>query len=154
MTAAADTPTTIEGREDLIADLESGCTHRSDWAIGTEHEKFAYTTDDLRPIPYEGRRGVKTLLEGLRDRFGWAPVTEDGVLVALGKQGCSVGLEPGGQIELSGAPLKDVHQTCAEVHRHLHEVKEICGDLGIGLLGVGHQPKWGRRDIPWMPKGR
>lgn len=127
---------------------------KKDWAIGTEHEKFAYTRDDLRPIPYEGERSVKTLLTALAEHYDWEPIVENGNVIALTKDKCSVSLEPGGQIELSGAPLKNIHQTCGEVHTHLHEVREICDGIGIDMLGVGHNPKWKREDIPWMPKGR
>ncbi|MAZ32940.1 MAG: glutamate--cysteine ligase [Thalassospira sp.] len=151
--STGDSPV-IESRRQLVEWFESGCTPKKDWAIGTEHEKFAFTRNDLRPIPYEGERGVKTLLTQLAERFDWEPIIENGNVIALTKDNCSVSLEPGGQIELSGAPLKNIHQTCGEVHQHLHEIREICGDLDIEMLGVGHQPKWKRDDIPWMPKGR
>ena len=151
--STGDSPV-IENRRQLVEWFESGCKPKSDWAIGTEHEKFAFTRDDLRPIPYEGERGVKTLLNALAERYDWEPIIENGNVIALTKDKCSVSLEPGGQIELSGAPLKNIHQTCGEVHTHLHELREICGDLGIDMLGVGHQPKWSREDTPWMPKGR
>lgn len=151
--STGDSPV-IESRRQLVEWFESGCTPKKDWAIGTEHEKFAFTRNDLRPIPYEGERGVKTLLTQLAERFDWEPIIENGNVIALTKDNCSVSLEPGGQIELSGAPLKNIHQTCGEVHQHLHEIREICGDLDIEMLGVGHQPKWERKDIPWMPKGR
>ncbi|UKV15312.1 glutamate--cysteine ligase [Thalassospiraceae bacterium SW-3-3] len=151
--STGDSPV-IESRRQLVEWFESGCTPKKDWAIGTEHEKFAFTRNDLRPIPYEGERGVKTLLTQLAERFDWEPIIENGNVIALTKDNCSVSLEPGGQIELSGAPLKNIHQTCGEVHQHLHEIREICGDLDIEMLGVGHQPKWERKDISWMPKGR
>lgn len=151
--STGDSPV-IESRRQLVEWFESGCTPKKDWAIGTEHEKFAFTRNDRRPIPYEGERGVKTLLTQLAERFDWEPIIENGNVIALTKDNCSVSLEPGGQIELSGAPLKNIHQTCGEVHQHLHEIREICGDLDIEMLGVGHQPKWERKDIPWMPKGR
>lgn len=150
----ADSSPMIESIAALVEDLEAGCTPRERWAIGTEHEKFAFTLEDLRPIPYEGPRGVRALLDGLAARFGWTAVYEGDNVIALQKGGCSVSLEPGGQIELSGAPLKNIHETCAEVHQHLYEVKEVCGDLGVGMLGLGHQPKWRRDEIPWVPKGR
>ena len=92
--------------------------------------------------------------DGLAARFGWEPVLENGLPIALTKQGCNISLEPGGQFELSGAPLETLHQTCCEVHTHLDEVKKIAEPLGIGMLGMGFQPKWRREDIPWMPKGR
>lgn len=141
----------------LVAALEVGCKPAEKWRIGTEHEKFAFTKDDLRPLPYEAanpeRPGVKAVLEGLQE-FGWAPILEAGNVIALSKDGASVSLEPGGQIELSGAPLENLHKTCAEVNVHLDQVKEIDARLGIGMIGLGFQPKWRREDIPWMPKGR
>ncbi|KZB73333.1 MULTISPECIES: glutamate--cysteine ligase [Thalassospira] len=151
--STGDSPV-IESRRQLVEWFESGSTPKKDWAIGTEHEKFAYTRDDLRPIPYEGERSVKTLLTALAEHYDWEPIVENGNVIALTKDKCSVSLEPGGQIELSGAPLKNIHQTCGEVHTHLHEVREICDGIGIDMLGVGHNPKWKRDDIPWMPKGR
>ncbi len=88
-------------------------------------------------------------------RFGWKPVVEDGNTIALSNDArCSITLEPGGQFELSGAPLETVHQTCDEVHEHLRQVREVCDELGLGMLGLGFDPKWRREDIPWMPKGR
>ncbi|OSQ45332.1 glutamate--cysteine ligase [Thalassospira alkalitolerans] len=156
MTVSASTGDSpiIESRRQLVEWFESGCKPKKNWAIGTEHEKFAFTRNDLRPIPYEGKAGVKTLLTALVERFDWEPIIENGNIIALTKDKCSVSLEPGGQIELSGAPLKNIHQTCSEVHQHLHEIREICGDIDVDMLGVGHQPKWSREDIPWMPKGR
>ena len=87
-------------------------------------------------------------------RFGWEPVTENGNVIALTNGACNVSLEPGGQVELSGAPLETLHDTCAEVHEHLDQVKQIGRELGIGMIGLGFNPKWKREDIPWMPKGR
>ena len=144
----------ITDKRQLVEYLEAGCKPRTSWRIGTEHEKFGFTREDLRPLPYDGPRGIRVLLEGLAARFGWQAVLEDGRPIALTKQGCNITLEPGGQFELSGAPLETLHQTCCEVHTHLDEVKKIAEPLGIGMLGMGFQPKWRREDIPWMPKGR
>jgi glutamate--cysteine ligase len=144
----------ITDRRELVAYLEAGCKPKSDWRIGTEHEKFGYTHDDLRPLPYEGERGVRALLEGLAARFGWRAISEHRRPIALQRGGASVTLEPGGQFELSGAPVKTLHETCAEVHEHLDQVRTVAEPLGIGMLGLGFQPKWRREDIPWMPKGR
>ena len=145
----------VTKREQLVAYLESGCKPKDKWRIGTEHEKFAFRHSDLRPLPYDGPDGIGALLGGLT-RFGWDPVYEGtGNLIALTKaDGCSVTLEPGGQVELSGAPVQTVHETCNEVHQHLAECKAVGTELGTGLLGIGFQPKWRREDIPWMPKGR
>jgi glutamate--cysteine ligase len=144
----------ISGKRELVEYLEAGCKPRTAWRIGTEHEKFGFTHEDLRPLPYGGPRGIKALLEGMAARFGWQAVLEDGNPIALAKQGCSISLEPGGQFELSGAPLETLHQTCCEVHTHLDEVKKIAEPLGVGMLGMGFQPKWRREDIHWMPKAR
>jgi glutamate--cysteine ligase len=144
----------ITAKRELVEYLAQGCKPRTAWKIGTEHEKFGFTRDDLRPLPYEGPRGIRALLEGMVARFGWQPVLENSNPIALTKQGCNISLEPGGQFELSGAPLETLHQTCCEVHTHLDEVKKVAEPLQIGMLGMGFQPKWRRADIPWMPKGR
>ena len=144
----------ISGKRELVEYLEQGCKPRAAWRIGTEHEKFGFTRDDLRPLPYDGPCSIRALLEAQVERFGWTPVLEDGKPIALTKQGCNISLEPGGQFELSGAPLETLHQTCCEAHTHLDELKKIAEPLGIGMLGMGFQPKWRRQDIPWMPKGR
>jgi len=144
----------ITGRDQLLAYMAAGCKRRQDWRIGTEHEKFAFTREDLRPLPYDGPRSIRALLEGLSAQFGWTPVLEGDSPIALAKDGCSITLEPGGQLELSGAALETIHETCAEVHQHLAQVKTIAEPLGISLIGLGFQPLWARDDIPWMPKDR
>lgn len=152
---ASGNPVQIENRQQLIEYLESGCKPRSEWALGTEHEKFGFTTDDLRPLPYEGERSIRVILQGLADRFDWKPVYEQGNIIALlDEKGASVTLEPGGQLELSGGLLDNVHETCSEVYTHLRQVKTIAEPLGIAFLGMGFQPKWERKDTQWMPKGR
>ncbi|NQU72493.1 MAG: glutamate--cysteine ligase, partial [Rhodospirillales bacterium] len=143
----------IENKRQLIEEIAAGCKPPSDWRIGTEHEKFVFQLGTLKPAPYEGDWGIGIFLEKLR-RFGWEPVMEKGNAIALTQNACSISLEPGGQLELSGAPLETIHQTCDEVHEHLAQVKEVAGELGVGLLGAGFHPKWKREDIPWMPKGR
>ncbi|MCB1394411.1 MAG: glutamate--cysteine ligase, partial [Rhodobacteraceae bacterium] len=100
----------IENRNQLAEYLESGCKPVEDWRIGTEHEKFGYIKDTLKPLPYEGPASIKAMLEGLRDRFGWQPVLEGDNLIGLTQGGANVSLEPGGQLELSGAPLETIHQ--------------------------------------------
>ena len=149
----AETP--IENRRQLVEHIAAGAKPMKDWRIGTEHEKFAFRTGDLRPLPYDDGTPptIKNVLTGLQ-RFGWQPISEGGNLIALGLNGESVSLEPGGQLELSGAPRQNLHQTCDEVHTHLAQVKEIGNELGIGVLGLGFQPKWKLADIPMMPKGR
>ena len=148
---ASDTP--ITDHRQLAEVLASGEKPRSDWRIGTEHEKFGFRLDDLRPPPFDGERGIEALLKGLV-RFGWAPYEENGRVIALSRDGASVTLEPAGQLELSGAPLATLHETCKEVGSHLREVREVADELQLGFLGMGFQPKWRREDMPWMPKGR
>lgn len=137
----------------LVEHLESGCKPRDAWRIGTEHEKFVFRLDTREPAPYDGPSGIGRFLDGMT-RFGWEPVLEDGRTIALSMGACNVSLEPGGQLELSGAPLEDLHQTCDEVHTHLAQVKEIANELEVGLIGLGFLPAARREDVPWMPKGR
>ncbi|MEM8985474.1 MAG: glutamate--cysteine ligase [Pseudomonadota bacterium] len=144
----------IETKSELVAYLEAGCKPKSAWMIGTEHEKFGFLRDTLRPLPYDGARGVRTILEALRDRYDWEPVFEGENIIGLKQGGASVSLEPGGQFELSGAPLRHLHETCDEVHTHLHQLRTICDPLDIGFLGLGFAPHWAREDMPVMPKGR
>jgi glutamate--cysteine ligase len=143
----------IEGRAQLVEYLASGVRPREDWRIGTEHEKFGFRTDDLKAPTFDGDRGIEALLRGLM-RFGWEPVDEHGRTIALVRDGASVSLEPAGQLELSGAPLHTLHETCMEASSHLREVREIAQPMGLGFLGMGFQPKWRRDEMPWMPKGR
>ncbi len=144
----------ITERRQLVEFIADGCKPKSAWRIGTEHEKFAYTHGDLRPLPYEGERGIRSLLDGLISQFGWQPILENGRPIALQRDKANVSLEPGGQFELSGRPVQTLHETCYEVHEHLDQVRTVAEPLGIGMLGMGFQPKWARADIPWMPKGR
>ncbi len=144
----------IESRAQLAEYLAAGCKPRDAWRIGTEHEKFGYCHDTLAPIPYDGPRSVRAVLEGLRDRFGWTPVEEAGHLIGLEKDGANVSLEPGGQLELSGAPLENIHQTCDEVNEHLRQVRSIADEIGVGFIGLGAAPVWTHEQMPMMPKGR
>src|SRR5260370_16097002 len=148
--------TPIETREDLVAWLEAGSKPRSQFRIGTEHEKFVFRVDGLHPVSYEGHRGIRTLLEGMQHLLGWEPIVEAGNIIGLFDVtgGGAISLEPGGQFELSGAPVETVHQTCSELMAHLAQVKEIARPLGIGFLGLGMAPNWRRSQIPMMPKGR
>ena len=149
-----ETSARVESRTELVEYLEAGCKPDADWRIGTEHEKFGFLNDGLRPLPYDGEASVKTILEGLRDRFGWTPINEGEHLIGLKKGGASVSLEPGGQFELSGAPLESIHETCGEVGSHLEEVRQIAEPLGVGFLGLGSSPIWSMAETPVMPKGR
>ncbi|MDZ4736587.1 MAG: glutamate--cysteine ligase [Rhodospirillaceae bacterium] len=144
----------ITAKRQLVEYLEQGSKPKADWRIGTEHEKFGFRLDDLRPLPYDGPSGIGSLLEGLAAKFGWERIREGENTIALTSGLCNISLEPGGQFELSGAPVETLHETCAEVRSHLAQVKSIGDELGIGMLGMGFQPKWRREDISWMPKGR
>ncbi|MHC9234164.1 glutamate--cysteine ligase [Pseudooceanicola sp. 502str34] len=144
----------IERHEQLADYMAEGCKPKEDWRIGTEHEKFGYCKDSLKPIPYDGERSIKAVLEGLRDRYGWNEVRESGYLIGLTKDGANVSLEPGGALELSGAPLCNIHQTCDEVNQHLREVKSISDEIGVGFIGLGAAPQWTHDEMPLMPKGR
>ncbi len=144
----------IERHEQLAEYLAAGCKPKDAWRIGTEHEKFGYCKDSLKPLPYEGERSIRAVLEGLRDTYGWAPVEEGGHLIGLEKDGANVSLEPGGALELSGAPLETIHQTCDEVNEHLREVKEVSDKIGVGFIGLGAAPEWMHDEMPLMPKGR
>ncbi len=143
----------VTSKSQLIEYLSEGCKPKDQWRIGTEHEKFVYRSSDLQRLPHDGEQSIRALLEGLIS-FGWEGITENGNLIALKMGACNITLEPGGQLELSGAPVENLHQTCSEVHSHLDQVKQIAEPLGIGLLGMGFDPKWKREDVPWMPKGR
>jgi glutamate--cysteine ligase len=143
----------IESKSQLVAYLESGNKPREEWRIGTEHEKFAFCRNDHKRLAHEGKGGIGELLSGMT-RFGWALVKEGEAVIGATKDGCNVSLEPGGQVELSGAPLLSLHQTCEEVHAHLAQMKVLGNALGIGMLGLGFDPSSTRADVPWMPKGR
>ncbi|MBV7396155.1 glutamate--cysteine ligase [Mameliella sediminis] len=144
----------ITSMAQLAEYLASGCKPREDWRIGTEHEKFGYCKDTLKPLPYDGERSIRAVLEGLRDRHGWDPVSEGGHIIGLTKDGANVSLEPGGALELSGAPLETIHQTCDEVNEHLRQVKDIADEIGVGFIGLGAAPIWTHEEMPLMPKGR
>lgn len=140
---------------ELVAYLAGGARAPGDWRIGTEHEKFGFRDDDLRPPEFGGERGIGALLEGIASRFGWERSFDGENLIALKRpDGSSITLEPAGQLELSGAQLATLHQTCCEVEGHLREVRSVADEVGVSFLGMGFQPKWPRADMPWMPKGR
>jgi glutamate--cysteine ligase len=148
--------TPIETREDLVAWFEAGSKPKSRFRIGTEHEKFVFTVEGHSPVSYGDRRGIRALLEGMQHLLGWEPIIEDGNVIGLFDVtgGGAISLEPGGQFELSGAPVESVHQTCSELMAHLAQVKEVARPLGIGFLGLGMTPNWSLAQIPMMPKGR
>src|SRR5262245_38628702 len=107
----------IQSRADLVGHIAAGSKPRDRWRIGTEHEKFVYGLKDHKPLPYQGRPGIRVLLEGMQ-RFGWKPIMEGENVIGLSQDSAAISLEPGGQFELSGAPLKNVHDTCIEVNTH------------------------------------
>lgn len=148
----------VSSRNELTAWIASGCKPREAWRIGTEHEKFLFHTDTLGPVPYGGPRGVRALMEGLIARFGWQAIKENDNIIALkrpdGQPGGTVSLEPGGQFELSGDPLRTVHEVGAETQQHLDQVHAAGEPLGIGFLGAGFSPNWTREETPRMPKQR
>ncbi|MCX8509111.1 MAG: glutamate--cysteine ligase [Rhodobacteraceae bacterium] len=144
----------IERFEQLAEYMESGSKQQADWRIGTEHEKFCYLTDTLAPVPYEGARSIRALLEGLRDQFGWTPVMEQDKIIGLTRNGANISLEPGGQFELSGAPLASVNDVRAEYDQHMQEVRAVADPLGIRHMGLGAAPVWSHEEMPLMPKGR
>jgi glutamate--cysteine ligase len=146
----------IENSAQMVDYFAEGFKPKAQWRIGTEHEKFPFLKDTLRPVPYDGARSIKALLEGLRDRFGWNGVYEGEHIIALADPHsmANISLEPGGQFELSGAPLNTVNDTCSEISEHLRQVKIIGDELGIGFLGLGASPVWTRAETPVMPKGR
>jgi glutamate--cysteine ligase len=147
----------------LAAAMAAGCKPPGDFRIGAEHEKFGFRLESHDPVPYEGPKGVEALLEGLK-RFGWSDVLEareDGGATVIGLERANpdgglanISLEPGGQFELSGAPLETLHEICAETARHLQETKEVADELDLGFLGLGFTPLWRRDQVPMMPKGR
>jgi glutamate--cysteine ligase len=161
MTARQDTADAAPDRdpqrpltvEDLTAHLAAGSKPREAWRVGAEHEKFGFRQGSYEPVPYDGPAGIQAMLQGLR-RFGWQPVEEAGRLIELRHGEASITLEPGGQFELSGAPLGDMHEICTETGRHLEEVKAVADELGLGFIGLGFSPIWTREQTPVMPKAR
>ncbi|HKR16474.1 glutamate--cysteine ligase [Rhizorhapis sp.] len=143
----------IESRDQLVALFASGEKPPEKWKIGTEHEKFVYSLKDHHAPSYEEEGGIQSLLCGLT-RYGWKPVFEGETVIALSGPDGTISLEPAGQLELSGAPLDNLHQTCAETGRHLEQVKHVGDLLGVGFLGLGMWPDKTREELPIMPKGR
>ena len=146
----------ICGVDELVGYLAAGNKPRDKWRIGTEHEKFPFYVDGHGPVPYGGERGIRALLEGMQAKLGWEPIVDAGNIIGLVEptgQG-AISLEPGGQFELSGAPLETIHQTCREGNAHLAQLREIAEPLGIRFLGLGGSPKWSLAETPRMPKSR
>ena len=151
--------TRVSGRDGLVGWLESGCKPAAQHRIGTEHEKIGFYRDDLSPVPYAGNGsvgGIRQLLEEMAAALGWMPITDGGNIIGLADEidGGAISLEPGGQFELSGAPLDNVHETAAELDHHFAALRPIADRLGIGFLSLGMSPKWTRDATPIMPKSR
>jgi glutamate--cysteine ligase len=145
----------VTDRAQLIEWFAERGKPKSAWRIGTEHEKFLFHKDGFKPVAYEGAQGVGVLLRLLKEQYDMQPIIEKGYIIGLKSgDGGSITLEPGGQLELSGAQLESLHETCAETGAHLRQMREITQQLELCMLGVGFQPLWQRRDISWMPKGR
>ena len=140
--------TPVETRDELIAWFAQGCKPKSRYRIGTEHEQFAFTIEGHCPVPYDGRRSIRALLEGMQHLLGWEPILEEGNIIGLFDVtgGGAISLEPGGQFELSGAPLETVHPTASDLMVHLAQLQEFARPLGLGFLGIGMTPNWSRAD--------
>ncbi len=155
--AGADTSSPlIESRADLIEAMERGCKPAEQWRIGTEHEKHVFHTNPLRPVTYEGPQGVRALLDGVARETGWEPFYDGENPIGLRNDASAGGisLEPGGQFELSGAPMADLHGTADEMAEHMRVSKAVAAPLDIHFLGLGVTPLWAVSDIPAMPKSR
>ncbi len=144
--------TPITSMRQLAEWFAAGSKPRAAWRIGTEHEKFGFRRTDLSAPGYEDQ-GIRALLEGFYP-FGWEPILDNGNPIGLKRGEASLSLEPGGQFELSGAPLADIHATQAEMAQHLRETHRVAGSLGIGFSGLGFHPLATREQMPWMPKSR
>jgi len=146
----------VESRDALVAWLEAGCKPAASFRIGTEHEKIPFYRADHSPVPYGGDKGIRALLEGMRKRLGWDGIEDGGNLIGLydPNGGGAISLEPGGQFELSGAPLDDAHATADELDRHLTVARSVAEPLGIGFLALGMSPEWSLAETPIMPKHR
>ncbi|MEO1067083.1 MAG: glutamate--cysteine ligase [Pseudomonadota bacterium] len=148
--------TPIENKAELIDWIAAGSKPEADFRIGTEHEKFGFRLKDNSPIPYEGSDGIEALLRSMQQLLDWDAILDDGRIIGLAAKegGGAISIEPGGQFELSGAPLKSIHETCIEANSHLAHVRRCAEPLGIGFLGTGSSPIWSFDETPKMPKSR
>ncbi len=152
--AASGDSTPVSSRDDLIPFFRAGEKPRERWLIGTEHEKVGLREGTLEPVPYEGEAGIGALLRSIQETDGWTPTAEGENVIALTKDGASITLEPGGQFELSGAPLRRIYDTCAEFQAHLDLIRRVSEPLGLVWLSLGANPIHDVDEIPHMPKGR
>jgi glutamate--cysteine ligase len=148
--------TPISSAQELTDYLAEGCKPVEKFRIGTEHEKFAFFKGDNTPVPYFGDASISALLKGMQDKLGWEPIIDEGNIIGLGEPNGmgAISIEPGGQFELSGAPLETLHETCKESNRHLAMLREIAEPMGIRFLGIGGSPLWTLDETPQMPKSR
>src|SRR3954447_23186278 len=148
--------TPIGARDELVAWIAEGEKPREAWRLGTEHEKVPFYRSSHAPVPYEGETGIRALLDGLSAETGWDPILDRNNIIGLydAAGGGAISLEPGGQFELSGAPLASIHETAGELDRHLAEVKRVGEPMDLGFLTLGMSPKWSRAETPLMPKRR
>jgi glutamate--cysteine ligase len=144
----------IQHKRELVERLAGGSKPAAQWRIGTEHEKFGFIEKTLRPLPYDGPTSIRVLLDGMVKQFGWQPIMEGEHIIGGKKGGASLSLEPGGQFELSGAPLESIHETCGEISDHLRETRAVAGAMGAEFLALGFSPVWSLEETPMMPKGR
>jgi glutamate--cysteine ligase len=148
--------TPLTSVSELADYMAGGCKPDTDFRIGTEHEKFAFFRADNSPVPYFGDASISALLKGMQQKLGWEPIMDGDAIIGLGETGGmgAISIEPGGQFELSGAPLETLHQTCRESNQHLAVLREIAEPMGIRFLGIGGSPKWTLSETPVMPKSR
>lgn len=148
----------ISSRDDLVAWIEAGAKPPGEWRLGTEHEKFVFRQDTFEPVLYGGDNGISALMRGMMECCGWEPIVEGENIIALkrafGEPGANVSLEPGGQFELSGAPLRTVHETAAETEQHLRQCHKAGGPLGLNFMAMGFAPTWSLAETAKMPKAR
>lgn len=148
----ADDATPITSTADLAAYFVAGCKPKSEFRIGTEHEKFGFRLSDYAPPPY-APDGIRAVIEGLA-AGGGEPILDRGQPIGLTRGGSAISLEPGGQLELSGAPVRSLHETKDELARHFDELRRVARGLGLGFAPLGFQPLASRQEMPWMPKSR
>ncbi|WP_284757352.1 glutamate--cysteine ligase [Agrobacterium sp. fls2-241-TYG-188a] len=148
--------TPISSVQELTDYLAGGCRPAESFRIGTEHEKFAFFRDDHSPVPYFGEASISALLKGMQEKLGWEPIIDEGNIIGLAEANGmgAISIEPGGQFELSGAPLENLHETCKESNHHLATLREIAEPMGIRFLGIGGSPLWTYDQTPQMPKSR